>query len=412
MRRSLLPLCLGAALLAALPVRSQGAPAVGPDAPATATPPGFGPAILLELTDSTLIAGAWTAIFPDSARPRGEYAILIPDPTGSAPGNPDQGKVILLRNGTEAGRLDIATWNALATASGKNGDPAWVTAAEGPENPEVPTLWHAVRFDGESLLRWAEWPSGFTFGIGSSISAVRTSKPQYQRDVDFSWNQKVFTHFLIGGELHRSQFGGGLARLGRTVAEPETGGTAGSGTPDFWSDGYWWWSLSAGIPGIRYTLSLADQPLPRYYWLEPMPSIAIREHRNGKLVTQWNGPTLERSGNFAHTAEARLGVLRYGLHWDSDAYRIPVQTVGLDDLPALFGRWGGGLILASNILATRFWVDIPDLALTLGHPEAWPTRFRIAFLHLDLAYRNSGNFSLGVSLRVRVDNPIMNRPGA
>ncbi len=371
-----------------------------------------GPAAILELSDSILVAHAWETLFPDSAAPGGEYQILIPSGPMLSNGRGLSNSAFLLRNGTQAGRLDRSAWEALSAEASKRGEAGWAEEVEGPEQREVPLLWRALKWDRASLLRWTEWPAGFAAGIGSSMSTIQASKPQYQRDIDFAWTQKPYGHFPIGLELHRSQFGGGLSRLGLTVADT-AGGKQGSGKePDFWGDAYWWWAVSAGVPGLRYTLALANQPLPRYYWLDPASVAAIREHKQGRLVSQWTGPTLQRQGNLSHTLDARLGIVRYGLHFDTDAYRVPVQTVGLDDLPALFGTWGGGLIIASDILATHFWLDIPDLALKLGVPQAYPSRFRIAFLHFDIAYRDTRNFCLGVSVRVRVENPIMNRPGA
>jgi hypothetical protein len=68
--------------------------------------------------------------------------------------------------------------------------------------------------------------------------------------------------------------------------------------------------------------------------------------------------------------------------------------------------------MASDLFATRLWMDIPDAALTLAAPRNWPTRVRVAFLRLELDYRNQRSFSLGLSVRVNIQNPIMKLPGA
>jgi hypothetical protein len=317
--------------------------------------------------------------------------------------------VYILKDGTEAGHMDRGAWDALVSTT-PAGAEALSAAIEGPENRDVPLAWKAVKWDAASALARAEWPSGFRFGMGSTISSVRSAKPQFQRDIDFAWDQKLFSHFLLGASLHRSQFGGGLTRIGREVADTAGGRLAPLKTPAFWGDGYWWWSVSAGVPGLRYTLALASQPLPRYFWLESRPGIAIRNHANGRLISQWTGSSLERGGNLSQTLDARYGILRYGLLLDFDAYRVPVQTFACDDLPALFGTWGAGLIAASDVLATKVWADIPDLGLELEYPKAWPSHFRMAFLHLEFAYRNQRSFSLGLAVKVRIENPIMNRP--
>jgi hypothetical protein len=381
------------------------ASAQGPGSPAEAE--GEGRAALLELSDSALIARAWQTVYPDSALPPGDYAALIPAPAADAGFSGTF--VYLLRNGTEAGRIERAAWDALValTPSARR---AWVPSLEGPEDREVPLAWKAADWDGASLLARAEWPAGFAFDIGSTISAVRSAKPQFQRDFGFAWDQKLFGHFLLGASLHRSQFGGGLTRLGREVADTAGGRLAPLSTPPFWGDGYWWWTASAGVPGLRYTLALASQPLPRYFWLETRGGNAIRTHGRGRLVDQWTGKSMDRSGNVSHALDARFGILRYGILFDFDAYRVPVQTMGCEDLPALFGTWGAGIILASDLMATRVWMDIPDAVLTLDVPRDWPTRMRIAFLRLEFDYRNQRSFSLGLSVRLNIRNPIMDLP--
>lgn len=392
--------CL-AALMAITHVRAQG-PQVFESA---------GPATLLELSDTALIARAWETLFPDSVPPPGEYQVLIPAGPQLSSGRMESSVVFVLRNGTEAGHMERGAWDALV-ADGAQGGESWAEAMEGPEKSEVPILWKAMDWDLESILARAEWPSGFLFAMGSGVSSVRTSKPQFRRDIDFAWNQKLFGHLLLGASLHRSQFGGGLTRIGRIVADTANGSPADTGDVDFWGEGFWWWSLSAGVPGLRYTLSLENRALPRYFWLETRAAPAIRTHSRGRLVDQWDGSRMAIPGNLAHTFDARFGILRYGLHVDADAYAVPIQTIGVGDIHALFGTWGAGLIVASDLLATRFWLDIPDAMLDLAVPEAWPTRFRIAFLHLEFDYRNTKNFNLGISVRLRIENPIMNRPGA
>jgi hypothetical protein len=366
-------------------------------------------AAILELSDTALIAHAWRALFPDSLPPEGEYIALIPAGEGAGEGTSPASEVFLLRNGTEVGRFDRAEWDQLvARAPTKRHQ--WAAALEGPDKQEVPLLWEAGKWDLPAILDRAEWPAGFTFGVGSGVGMARSSKPQYQRNIDFGWDQKVFGHFLLGASLHRSQYGGGLTRVGEEVADTAGGRLAPLFSPPFWGDGYWGWAFSAGVPGLRYTLSLADQPVPKYFWLETRASNAIRTHSQGRLISQWTGDKMELSGNLSQSVDARFGVMRYGILFDFDAYRVPVQTVGVDDLPALFGSWGAGLVIASDLLATRAWVDIPDAALTLDAPRNWPTRFRFAFLRLEFDYRNQKSFSLGLSVRLNIQNPIMALP--
>ncbi|MEO6097630.1 MAG: hypothetical protein ABIW76_19025 [Fibrobacteria bacterium] len=400
--------------MAATIVLAQAEDRSEPQSQERGTPGGFptGPVEILELSDPALIMGVWETLFPDSILPDGEYQILIPPDPELSGGGSHSATVFLLRNGTEVGHMDRSAWESLAEVSLRKENESWASAMEGPEKQEVPILWKAIKWTPQTLLEWTEWPAEFSAGVGSAFSSVRASKPQFQRDIDFAWSQKLFAHYLLGAELHRTQYGGGLTRLGAVVADTSFNRSPLVESHDFWSEENWWWGISAGVPGLRYTLALANQPLPRYFWLDPAAAEAIRGHKNGEIVNQWNGRTLEREGNLSHTLDARLGYLRYGFHWDMDAYSVPVQTIVMDELPALFGTWGGGIVLASDIIATRIWADIPDASLRLGFPRAYPSRFRIAFLHLDLGYRNSKSFNLGASVRVKIENPIMSRPGA
>jgi hypothetical protein len=400
--------CVGITLLAA----SAGAQS-GPETD-QAPQAGYddGPVEILELADTSLIRQVWETVHPDSALPYGgEYQILIPSGPQLSTERSPSATVYLLRNGTEIGSMERGSWETLAAISDRKAE-GWAAAMEGPEKQDVPILWSAIEWKPRTLLRWAEWPSGFEASVGSAVSSVQTSKPQFQRDIDFAWNQKIFSHFLLGAELHRTQYGGGLTRLGAMVADTSFNRSPLVESHEFWSDANWWWGVTAGVPGLRYTLSLANQPLPRYFWLEPNPNRAIRDHKNGELVNQWNGSSMEQDGNLSHTLNARLGILRYGFHWDMDAYTVPVQTVYLDEMPAVFGYWGAGMVIASDIMATRVWMDIPDIGFPIGFPSSFPSKVNIAFLHLDCAYRSIRSFNLGISVRIRIDNPIMNRPGA
>ena len=356
------------------------------------------PPLILELTDTVLIARVWEVAYPDSTPPSGTYQMLLTSGPALLPkGQAAEGEAHLLRNGTEAGHLNRSTWQQVASNTKKERGEGWTSPSSSSARQEVPLVWKAVRFNRKTLLAWTEWPAGLTIGLGTSVSAMPSGKPQSQRDIEFGWSQKLYRHYLLAAEIHRAQFGGGLTSTGSAA---------------FWGDAYWGWSMSTGLPGLKYTLALANQPLPEYFWLDSRAATAIQSHQVGRVVKQWTGPSLEMAGNLSHTLDARLGYLRYGFHFDTDAYRMPIQTVALDELPALFGTWGTGLVMASNLLATHFWLDIPDLALTLPHPMAYPSHFRIAFLHLDLAYRSVRNFNLGASVRIHIDNPIMNLPGA
>ena len=330
-----------------------------------------GPVEILELTDPSLIRGAWETVHPDSTLPDGEYQILIPSGPQSSTGRSPSATVFLLRDGTKVGEIERGAWETLAAISNQQSE-SWAAVMEGPEKQEASLLWDAIELTPAALLRWAEWPSGFEASMGSVISSVRGSKPQYQRDIDFAWNQKLFSHILLGAQLHRTQYGGGLTRLGARVADTSFNRSPLVESHEFWNDADWWWCVSAGRarPALHV---VPGRPAPAPVFLAG----ARRHPRHPRAQDRRTGEPMERIVHGTGRKpvaylDARLGILRYGFHWDMDAYTVPVQTVYLDELPAVFGHWGAGLIIASDILATRVWMDIPDISLPIGVPSAYP----------------------------------------
>lgn len=403
LRRSGLALAHALALACAAPLAAQDD---------GGTEPLRGSGEILELKDEALITRLWETLHGDSLPlPPGEYQLLIPlDAQLSLPGGERDAGVFLLRNGTMEGRLDRMAWEWAAAQSREQKVVRWKDDWEEPESEYIPTLWQSFRVDRERIERWTGWPSGFRFGMGSAMSMVPSANPQFERELEFEWNQKLYRHFLLGGALRRIEYGGGLLRTARSGQV--TGFGADTVQPAFWSEPFWWWSLSAGLPGARYTLYLADRPLPDYFWLETRASALIKENKAGKVVKQWQDSSLAPGGNVGHSLDLRLGYARYRLHWDGEAYASAVQAWELDELPVFFGHWGVGLITAAEVAATRAWLDIADFGFSLARPSQYPSRFRFAFLRLDVAYRNLRSFHLGISLNVRLENPIMNLPGA
>jgi hypothetical protein len=360
---------------------------------------------IIEIKDKALVARLWQAVHPDSALPRGEFQVLIPYdqhvPSGEQPGS-----AYLLRNGTEVGQLDMEEWKEISAAAKSSW---WKGSLKSGDPKDTPPVWRVFGADLDTWISRAEWPSGLRFAVNSTFNNVPHSGLQFERQIDMEWQQKLFRHFLLGASLHRTQYGGGLTY---TWARTQSNDDPFAPDPDYWTDPYWWWTASWGLPGFRYTASLASRPMPEHFWLEKDADSLVRNREEGNVVRQWTGETLEIEGNFAHTLDFRLSHFRYGLHFDGDAYSGAVHTVMFEDVPAFFGAWGAGIIASGGSAATRFWLDIPDLAFNLPAPRAYPSDFRIAFLRIELGYRSIRSFSLGLSVTVKLDNPILKLPGA
>lgn len=376
-----------------------------------------GPEELLELRDPGLIARLWDILHPDSIPPPGDYQVLLPPYSEAGTSEAEtvvddaESGAFILRNGTMEGRLDRAAWEQAAAYSRARKVVTWQEDWEEPLSEEIPFLWQAFRIDGDKLLEWTTWPSGLELGWNGSIASVKSANPQFIEQLDFTWTQKLFRHFLLGAGLHRTEYGGGLVRRDRINRLVPDFSVVEVDTPAFWTDPWWWWSLSAGVPGAKYTLYLADRPLPAFFWMESRAAALVANREEGRVVTQWTKERLSRPGNLAQSLELRLAHARYRVHWDADAYATAVHAFELDEMPAFIGHWGIGILTSGGVAATHAWLDLADYSFSVSRPVRYPTDFRLAFLRLSMAYRGETNFQLGISLSVRIDNPLLSFPG-
>ena len=348
---------------------------------------------LYEVNDSTALVELWQSAGAEGDPAGGHYQILVQEDSTSK-------HVSLLREGTQAMLMPDFIVAML---------PGRATRIL-PENAETIMpgdreliFWDALKVPMDTVFNWMQWPTGLKVGWRSSFTSFPAVKPQIEQHLDFIWTQRPHRLATLDLGLHRSNFAGGLRhRLYNPLDTLKNF--------DYWGNAYWWWNVSVGVPGLKWELALADSPYPDFFWLDNRAQEAAQFRKNGSLIRQWKkGSTLP--GNLSQTLHAKLGVLRYSMTFDFDAYRFPIQYFRLDDLPAPFGEWGFGFLTGRSTVFTRIWMDLFPLSFSVPHPETFPTSMRMAFLRFEFSFRNEQEYQIGLSTCLTLDNPALRLPG-
>jgi len=228
-----------------------------------------------------------------------------------------------------------------------------------------------------------------------------------ERRLDLTWMQQPHPWVALEFGLHRSQYGGSLSQK---LYDSANTGANNTGVP-YWGQGQWWWHAAIGVPGVKWEMSLANRSIPEYFWLDPGAGDAATNRANGQLLRQWQ-QSKSLPGNLSQSFRCKLGALRYTWTVDGDAYTQTIHEFGLADLPAPFGPWGFGFILAGSFVETRLGLDLFPIFLRMNSPKEYASRVGFTFLHVDLAYRDKKDFHLSLATRISLENPVMRWPGA
>ncbi len=345
---------------------------------------------LFEIRDTAQVRAFWRAADAAGNPPPGNYQVLVRRPAKDT-AHP---QLVLLRAGTEIQELPGF---ALALLGGtvRREEPM------GTPRPSETNVWRGLWDRRDSAFDWLQWPTGVSLDFQSAVTLVKGAGPEFDRRVDFVWRDRPirWTSFEVG--VHRSQYGGGLSQQ---LLDPADTGNAGA-----WGPGYWWWHAAVGVPGVKWEVDLADRPFPEFYWMDIDASHAALTRTSGVLVRQWEkGVTLP--GNLSQALHLKFAALRYSIHFDGDAYRTPVQEIGLADLASPFGPFGFGFLIGGAIY-TQVQADFFPADFGIPVPKSFPSAVRFTVLHLELAFRNKEDVHLNAAVRIDWDNPLLRRPG-
>jgi hypothetical protein len=315
--------------------------------------------------------------------------------------HPSPSDVIILYRGTEEKRID----STRASRQFDLGELKYETRKVDKSKPasSIKPIWRKIKWDLPQLLEWAAWEKGLWLESGLEATHFYGDQgsvfmsPWYHKAARYSTELTWWTKpswFMAGGSLIFDKVWGSLVDSIKSQNDV-----------DFHRYGY---SLTLGLPGLRYEFRTAGWAIPEYAFLEKeMPAVARRQSETQVLYQYRQGNlTRDFKSNKSHRFAFKLGVLRYSMLIDSDVYNHLVHELKLADIPTMFGSCSMGFIYAYTTM-------LPSLSFTLIPMEFPPIRikdqdyiFTLSPLTTRFYYRNVQNFMIHLSFAVHLTDPL------
>lgn len=294
--------------------------------------------------------------------------------------------LILLLDGTEIGRMQGAkAGEFLADHPGIRSALSDAPAYRGEATASGASTWPAAFLAHGDWLRLGRWEEGVTAG--------------YRVDYLFS-----------GVLVRRNRVGGGFRKrikgiyVGVDLAYTSFKGELPDSLPHAAKAGPLGWGMELGFDFLRYRLGRAPLALPEYFWAEK-----DLEEKYFDRKTGGDGATLVRIFDasaepaWEHEVHVKAGALRYSLAFAPEAYKSPLHTLALDDLPGVLGTWGMGALLVPEGFIPGGWYRFEPVTLAridIGG-RAHPIRFGAGRITYFRSVRN--HFSLAWTGELRME---------
>lgn len=282
------------------------------------------------------------------------WAALPPDSLHS--------ETIILRDGTEWGRID--------TAKGKR-----IPSARDWTLPDLPTT--------ETLLAWTTPPDGLALGWTFRRSRARASSPMDRNILSASYDQpwKNWVSIGIVGGMERTYTKFGIDSISNDPAN------------------LWWpsWGGRACLRSLCWESRTADHPIAEAAWTQRgMDSLAVKG-RDGKLVRGWDNPTSD--WNWEHSLTARIGLFEWRTTIDGDRWEGAEHEMLLTTANSGIVRWGA--LVGTN--DTRAWTGF---AVGIEPREfALPAHLSLESSPTTVVFRYADNQTLSFEIRTALRLP-------
>ncbi len=354
-----------------------------------------------EIEDAELLADLWRLTGKDSIPEEGHYQVLkVRDDTVS--------QAYLLREGTQVGRLPDSVVSGLRRV---------IRTRSGMQEGRLSQSLLGNFWNPNHPLAPFQWPTGLMLHIRHTGTVLRNSSPELEQTYGGSFGVRPFpwAHLEVGG--NRSRYTGGISR---NLYNP-------SDLTDKTFFSLWHYSgyAAIGVPGLKYELALDNRTIPEYYWLDPkggsgayvigreaqgQPLGITEDYEDATVIRGWRrgGRTQPSTPNYSQTLRVKIGQIRYAAVFDPDVYNSVIHDLMFDELPAPFGQWGLGFVLAEGAAHSHIRFDL--FPVTLGIPVPRNSSFQFFFLRVDIAVRDAQTFHIGLATAMRLDSPIL-RPG-
>lgn len=342
------------------------------------------PPIMLGERDSAWVRATWSRLHPDTALPRASWALST-----IAPASDDSGAV-LLRDGTECGRIDAAELAAWRDGARRNPLLGWIAPVDEPGTPNlVSRLWPKLR-SPDSLLALGRWPAGLDAGFSGQFVNIPLGGAEWERRIQLGASARLGRHLVVGGGMRRSRSWAPLLAFGRW-------------TPDSLDLGTWGWQFSIAAPFVRYEIRAADEVMPEFRWLDRMSAFVIHDGVDGNLLRSPGDSARTLQGNYCHSFSLRAGHFRWTTTVDGDVYRHPVHHAAVDELGFAGVSWGTGIWFARTGFMPGAWFDLFRFSLPLPRVAGRKPRLLAVPLRVDLLYRDPRNLVVSLGTRAHFD---------
>jgi hypothetical protein len=355
------------------------------------------------LSDTALIRHLGQGYFsPQIAIPIDDYKL--------APAINNKSELVVLRNGTELFRVDSLRSTTFLNKNPKifNRPESELKLTRRKALEEIAPDWDFLKPEGENLIRQASWKTGvqadYTFAAGVSDKILLTDR--YRLGV-LTRKENLF-------------FGASLADVNQyfNLAHSIRAQAGASRFSEFS------WSLTAGIPGVRYEVTRAAWPVPEYFWMEksildlyaPADSngfLIVNEDgsardygEEGEIVNQF-GQRLpsDHSLNVFHRLMFKYWIFNYRILIDGDVYATAIQEFYLEDLPMGSGHWGMGFTTAAGVWVPGIKLSFFEWNAANPNLNGQKRKFIYTPILIDFRFLNAKQFRLEFSTKFYLEDP-------
>ncbi|MDG5816796.1 hypothetical protein QA601_16990 [Chitinispirillales bacterium ANBcel5] len=263
-----------------------------------------------------------------------------------------------------------------------------------PEDSDLRPVWDTL-FDSQidlqtrlhRMLDFGSWETGLFVSyqlesVGSRINVIRNS---------LKWDVMTsFLYFYIGAGFghywHRGHTTDHLKELNKNRYYRST------------------FSLSLGVPFVRYEMKRLSTILPQYFWLESdITEIMDGEVESSALtLNSWELDTQNRV-NFVHNFHFKFSKFGVVMTIDKDNYLYPVLKFSINDLPTGFGTWGATLVKSGNVYIPGVTIDMPQLGTTFFSGSDYEIPISLDVFRLHFNYIDLNRYNIGLKARLRLN---------
>jgi hypothetical protein len=354
---------------------------------------GYSPKLL---TDSSTVKLLWAHFKGPAPLPKGTFYL----DKASAQKRSGSGCLILIHNGTEIGRDNIEKFEdafikhlAARSSSKKRKDGLHLT-------PYRTLAGITDYYSSLSMRSWLKeagrWEEGLTVSYGLDPNGVTVA--WYVRDdVRIEWLRSA-RNFFFGADLLLTKYHGTLARALDEPTMREDNRQIN-------------WALTAGMPFLRCELRSRTSHIPDLLWLEDRVDEVVKM-RSGRITHGKVGDEDAIGFNKRYlymVLRAKMGRVHYSMHIDRRAFRYPLHSLWVHDIPMGYLEWGAGMAFTSGLAIPGASLSINPLSFVVGKRIGRPVNIEMMPIRIDAYVRGLKQWHFSLKSAIRLPDPFIGR---